>query len=188
MFNDIIKFGREMMVQGLNNSHSGNVSCRRANTIYISRHGARLGDLSYKDFVAVNLKDDKKDKEASIEAKVHRAIYLANFDIQAIIHAHPPHAIALSLNCKKIVPVDMEGRYYLPEIPVLTKCKQGISSKCVAENIPQLFQKYKIVIVKGHGSFAVGKNFEEAYLYTSVLESASKIIVLNKLIEHGTDT
>jgi len=185
MFNDIIKFGREMMMQGLNNSHSGNVSCRRGNAIYITRHGARLGDLSFQDFVAVNLKDDKRDKDASIEIKVHRAIYLANPEIAAIVHAHPPHAIALSLNSEKIIPVDMEGNYYLPEIPVLTECKEVISSECVAENLPKLLSKYKVVVVRGHGSFAVGKNFEEAYLYTSVCESASKIIILNKTAKLG---
>ena len=185
MYNDIIKFGKEMMVQGLNNSHSGNVSCRRANTIYITRHGARLNCLSCKDFVDVNVKDDKKDKNASIEVKVHRAIYLANPEILAIIHAHPPHAVALSLNFEKIIPVDMEGKYYLPEIPVLSKCKEVISSNCVAENLPKFFKTYKIVVVRGHGSFAVGKNFEEAYLYTSVLESASKIIIINKLSKLG---
>ncbi|MEW6555957.1 MAG: class II aldolase/adducin family protein [Elusimicrobiota bacterium] len=183
MFNDIIKFGREMMFQGLNNSHSGNVSCRRANTIYITRHGARLGDLSYQDFVAVNLKDEKRDKDASVEIKAHRAIYLANSEVQAIIHAHPPNAIALSLNCEKIIPIDMEGNYYLPEIPVLTECKETISSECVAENLPQMLGKYKVVVVKGHGSFAVGKNFEEAYLYTSVCESASKIIIFNRITQ-----
>ncbi|MDO8733689.1 MAG: class II aldolase/adducin family protein [Elusimicrobiota bacterium] len=185
MFNDIIKFGREMMMQGLNNSHSGNVSCRRTNTIYITRHGARLGDLSFQDFVAVNLKDDKRDKDASIEIKVHRAIYLANPQVEAIVHAHPPAAIALSLNFEKIIPVDMEGSYYLPEIPVLSECKEVISSECVAENLPKLLSKYKIVVIKGHGSFAVGKNFEEAYLYTSVCESASKIIILNKTAKVG---
>lgn len=181
MFNDIIKFGREMMTQGLNNSHSGNVSCRRGNMIYITRHGARLGDLSYQDFVPVNLKDDKRDKDASIEIKVHRAVYLAQPAAAAIVHAHPPHAVALSLNYDKIIPVDMEGRYYLPEIPVLTECKEVISSECVAENLPKLLSSYKVVVVKGHGSFAVGRNFEEAYLYTSVCESSSKIILLNKL-------
>ncbi|MFH1540894.1 MAG: class II aldolase/adducin family protein [Elusimicrobiota bacterium] len=187
MFKNIIKFGQEMMVQGLNNSHSGNVSCRQGNIIHITRHGARLGDLSCGDFVAVNLKDDKKDKNASIEIMVHRAIYLVNPDVQAIVHAHPPVAIALSLNLKKIIPIDAEGSYYLPEIPILTKCKEVISSNCVAENIPQFFKTYKVVVVRGHGSFAVGKNFEEAYLYTSVLESASKIIALNKIVHLAKD-
>ena len=183
MFNDMIKFGRELFIQGLNNSHSGNVSTRRGNAIHITRHGVRLGDLSFQDFVPTNLKDDKRDKEASIEIKVHRAIYLANPEAHAIIHSHPPNAIALSVTCGKIIPVDMEGRYYLPEIPVLVECEEVISSVCVAENLPQLLTKYKIVVVKGHGSFAVGKNFEEAYLYTSVCESASKIIILNKIAQ-----
>jgi len=181
MLEQMIKFGRDLFLQGLNNSHSGNISVRHRNYIYITRHGARIGDLALKDIVAVNLNDTKKDGNASLETKVHRAIYLANAKIQAVIHAHPPHAVALSLNFGTIVPVDMEGKYYVPEIPILEECDNTVSSDSVAEHLPPMFEKYKVVIVKGHGSFAAGKNLEEAYLYTSVCESASKIAILDKL-------
>ncbi|HAM39582.1 MAG: hypothetical protein A2474_07895 [Elusimicrobia bacterium RIFOXYC2_FULL_34_12] len=175
MFNDIIKYGRELFLQGINNSHSGNVSCRKDNRIYITRHDAQMGDLSLKDFVAVNLDNDGKDAGASIEVKIHRAIYLANPDIKAIIHSHPPNAIVLSLNFDKITPIDAEGKYYLPEIPVVSEI----------ERIPEMLRSSKIVLVKGHGSFAVGKDFEETYLYTSVCESASKILILNGIVKIG---
>jgi L-fuculose-phosphate aldolase len=181
MFEEMIKFGRELFMLGINNSHSGNMSLRSHGVIYITKHGARLGDLTRMDIVAVNLNDDTRDNNASIETKVHRAVYLANPDVRAIVHSHPPNAIALSLSCEKIVPVDMEGSYYLPEIPVLTKCETTISSDCVAENLPSFFSRYKVVVVKGHGTFAVGKTLEEAYMYTSVSESASRIIVLDKI-------
>ncbi len=182
MFEDMIKFGRELFIQGLNDSHSGNISVRRGDRIYITRHGARTGDLSFGDIVAVNLNDAKKDGVASMETKVHRAIYLGNPAAGAVIHAHPPHAIALSLKFDKIMPVDAEGEYYFPEIPVFSECADTISSDCVASRLPAMFAKHKIVVVKGHGSFAAGKDLEEAYLYTSACESASKIAVLDRLL------
>lgn len=182
MLDQMIEFGRELFLQGLNNSHSGNISLRHKNYIYITRHGARLGSLKLKDIISVNLADNKKDAGASLETKVHRAIYLANPDIKAVVHAHPPHAIALSINLDKIVPVDMEGRFYMPEIPVFAECEDTIGSDCVAAKLPPMFEKYKVVMVSGHGSFAAGKNLEEAYLYTSVCESVSKIIVLDGIV------
>ncbi|OGS44837.1 MAG: hypothetical protein A2539_03670 [Elusimicrobia bacterium RIFOXYD2_FULL_34_15] len=175
MFSDIIKYCKELYFQGTNNSHSGNVSYCKGNKIYITRHGARMGDLSFKDFIVVNLEDEKKDQNASVEVNVHREIYIANPDVKTIIHAHPPHAIALSLSFDKIIPIDVEGNHYLPEIPIVAE----------VEKLPEYLCKYKIVLVKGHGSFAAGKDFEEVYLYTSVCESASKILILNNSVKSG---
>lgn len=178
MYSDFIKFGRLLFEIGLNNSHSGNMSIRRGNQIYITRHGAMLGHLNVNDIVRVNLNDTSRDENASLEVKVHRSIYLNLPEVNAIIHTHPPYGIVLSLFQDTIKPVDMEGAYYLPEIPVLTECSVTISSDCVRENLPALLKKSPAVLVRGHGAFCVGKNLEEATLYSTVLESACRIVYL----------
>lgn len=180
MIKDLILFGKVLYEQGLNHSHSGNISVRNGNNILIKKHGSMLGYLTKKDIVSINLKDDKKDKLASLEAKVHRAIYLKNSKVKAIAHGHTVYATILSLKLKGIKPIDSEGKYYLPYIPVLD-CKDTIGSDEVARKIPDLILKYKCVIVKGHGAFAIGENLSQASLYVSVAETASKIIYLNKL-------
>ena len=85
------------------------------------------------------------------------------------------------MNSKKIKPIDSEGQYYLKEIPVLD-CKDAIGSDEVAKKIPKLILKYKCVIVKGHGAFAIGESLSQASLYISVAENASKIIYLNNIM------
>lgn len=180
MINSIIVFGKVLYEQRLNHSHSGNISIKSGNNILIKKHGAMLGYLTKKDIISINLYDDSKDKSASLEAKVHRAIYLNNPDIKAVAHAHTIYATVLSFKNKIIKPIDSEGAFYLPQIPILS-CKQTICSTKVAEKIPELISKYKAAIVKGHGAFAGGKNLEEACLYLSVVESVSKIVYLNSL-------
>lgn len=182
MYDDFIKYGRLLFEEGLNNTHSGNMSRRQGDSIYITRHGARLGDLSFKDIVKVNLYDESRDEGASLEVKVHRAIYIANPRINSVVHAHPPYAIVLSLSSEKIIPIDMEGAFYMKEIPVLTKCEKTISSDCVAENLPSLIGVYGVAVVRGHGAFAGGVSIEEAAMRISVVESASRIIYLNKIL------
>ena len=177
---EIIKFGKILYEQGLNHSHSGNISIRNKNNISIKKHGTMLGYLSDKDIVNINLKDTKKDGTASVEAKVHRAIYLSDSSIKAVAHAHATYATILSFKNKVIKPIDSEGQYYISEIPVLY-CDQTICSDEVAKEIPALISKYKVAVVRGHGVFAGGKTLEEACLYISVVENASKIIyLLNK--------
>lgn len=183
MIKEIIKFGKILYEQGLNHSHSGNISIRNGNNILIKKHGAMLGYLTEKDIVSINLNDDKKDSLASLEAKVHRAIYLKNPQIKAIAHGHTIYATVLSFHKKNIKPIDSEGQFYLPQIPILD-CKETIGSDEVAKKIPNLISKYKCAVVKGHGAFAGGKNLSEACLLLSVIENASKIIYLNDEIKH----
>ena len=180
MIKDMILFGKILYEQGLNHSHSGNISIRDGNEILIKKHGAMLGYLTKKDIVRINLNDNKKDKLASLEAKVHRAIYLKNPKIKAIVHGHTIYATVLSLNHKIIKPIDSECQFYLPQIPVLS-CDETIGSDEVARKIPELISKYKCAIIKGHGAFAVGETLEQASMYLSVIESASKILYLNKI-------
>ena len=180
MIKDMIMFGKILYEQGLNHSHSGNISIRDKNEILIKRHGAMLGYLTKKDVVRINLNNDKKDKLASLEAKVHRTIYLKNPNVKAIVHGHTTYATVLSLHHKMIKPIDSECQYYLPQIPVLS-CDETIGSDEVAEKIPDLISKYKCAIVKGHGAFAAGESLEQASMYLSVIESASKIFYLSKM-------
>jgi L-fuculose-phosphate aldolase len=181
MFSDFAKYGRILFDQGLNNSHSGNMSFRQDFNIFITRHGARLCDITASDIVKVNLSDTNRDKEASVEVKVHRAVYLACPHIHAITHAHAPHAIVLSLNRSEIIPIDSEGLYYLPTIPVLS-ANETICSDEVASCLPELFKTHKSVMVQGHGVFSVGKTIEEASMYASVTENAAKLVYLKELL------
>jgi L-fuculose-phosphate aldolase len=179
MHGDFVRYGRLLFEQGLNNSHSGNMSRREGRSIYITRHGARLGDLSPRDIVKVNLGDSRKDKEASFEVQVHRAVYRACPSVNAIVHAHTPYGIVLSLKEKSVRPIDAEGKFYLPVIPVLS-CKEAIASSEVASRLPALLKNHPAAIVKGHGAFAAGTTLEQATLYASVLESICRIIYLSK--------
>ncbi len=180
MYKEFKKFGRMLFDQGLNNSHSGNMSVRKGATIIITRHGAKLSDIEKNSLVTVNLNNTTKDKDASVEVIVHRAIYQTCPGVNAIVHAHNPHGIVLSLNQKEITPIDMEGSYYIDMIPVL-ECKVAIASCEVAQRLPALIQKHKVAMVKGHGVFAGGKTLEEATMLASVAESVSKIIYLDKI-------
>lgn len=172
------KCGEDLFRQGCNNSHSGNMSVCDGTKIYITRSGAQLGRLSWNDIVETSLHyEDAGARQASVELIVHRAIYKAT-SARAIIHSHPPHAIAKSFGTDEICPIDAEGQYHLGKVPVLS-VENAISSSEVAEKIPQLLIKTPIVVVKGHGSFVIGANLERCLLLTSSLESACKIEMLS---------
>ncbi|MDI6641061.1 MAG: class II aldolase/adducin family protein [Elusimicrobiota bacterium] len=182
MYEEFIKIGQRLLQEGLTHSTAGNMSKRQGDAIYITRHGSQLGELSVDSIVKVNLYDDRKDTEASVEVKIHRAIYKYSPEILAIIHAHPTYSIVLSFDYDKIVPLDVEGQFYLPQVPVLYWCADTIGSECVEENLPKIIVENKVAVIRGHGAFSAGKTLRECFNYLSVLESACKIIYLKELL------
>ena len=144
------QIGRDLFVAGVISSHGGNLSVRMGDRILITRRGSMLARLEERDVIETGLEEnDSNVMLASTEINVHRAIYQGT-SAQAIVHAHPPYAIARSLMCDEIVPIDSEGSYLLHKVPVVhTELTAG--SKEVADLLPKWLKEYDIVMLRGHG-------------------------------------
>ncbi len=172
--------GNDLFFGGLNNSHSGNMSVRIGGMMAITRTGSMLHRLGHGDIIETSIaNEDSQTPLASREYPVHKAIYQAT-DSMAIVHAHPPHVIALSLVADRLVPLDAEGKYYYPQgIPVVA-VQNAVASLEVAAAVAPLLRTFPIVAVRGHGTFAVGKDLESGLHWTSSLDNVAQIIILNK--------
>jgi L-fuculose-phosphate aldolase len=175
MLEEFKRIGKFMFEEGLIDSHGGNMSLVEGEKIYITRRDAMLGDLKEGDIIEVGKEPGEKDEFASRELPTHRALY-ARTGKKAIIHAHPVNAIAISLTDNKIVPQDAEGIYLYKAAPIV-RVHGGIGSEETVRMLPSFFGENVIAVVKGHGSFAIGKDLEEAYKFTSSMERSCAILV-----------
>ncbi len=179
ILNQFQQVGRDLFTQGLVSSHGGNLSIRLGDRLIITRRGSMLGSLQEADLVETGItKNDRATPLASDELAVHRAIYQAT-PAQAIVHAHPTHAVTLSLVENQIVPSDMEGRFTIGKVPVLG-WDMEVKPGGLADIIAEALKGCRIVMVHGHGNFATGQLLEEAYGYTAILEEGCRIICLLK--------
>ena len=181
LYEEFRDIGRDIYVGGLTSSHGGNLSVRIGNRIVLKRRGAQLGRLQPEDLVVTRL--DGKDSgltRASTELIVHRAIYLQTSAL-AIVHCHPRTAVALSLSRDEIIPIDNEGSYLLHKVPVVA-AEYASGSQEMADLVASTLREYKIMIVRGHGAFAIGQTLEEAFHWVSCLEEACDIILETKLL------
>lgn len=175
---ELIEIGRIIFESALTDTHGGNISMRIGNYILIKKSGKMLGYLKPEDIVITTLEENPAlDSEASIELKVHRAIYQTLPEVRGVVHAHSPHTIACSLVYNEVQPLDSEGRLLLGEVPILS-AEKVVSSDEVAEKLPELLKQSQVAIVKSHGPFAVGRTVEEALKYLSTLENSCKIITI----------
>ena len=174
--------GEGLFTRGLVSSHSGNLSIRLGDRLIITRRGCRLGCLQEHDLIETGIsKNDRFTPLASTELATHRAIYQKTPAL-AVVHAHSPHAVALSLAGTEIVPTDAEGLSIVGKAPVLgwhMKVKPGGLNDIVARALKQ----HRIVMVHGHGSFAIGQLLEEAYSYTTTLEESCQVIYLLRSLQ-----
>lgn len=173
--------GHALFTQKLVSSHSGNLSIRQGDRLLITHRGSGLGSIKEVDLVETGIaRNSRATPLASSELAVHRAIYKSTAAL-AIVHAHPPYAVALSFAEEEIIPCDIEGRSLLPRVLILGKeimAKAGELGDEIAEALTQC----RVVLVKGHGSFAIGQLLEEAYYYTGVLEESCRLLYLLKAL------
>jgi L-fuculose-phosphate aldolase len=175
------EIGRDLYAADMVSSHGGNISIRLGDRIIIKRRGAMLGNLKPHDLIETGLdKNDSGVALASTELIVHRQIYKQTPAL-AICHCHPRTAIALSLSREEIVPIDNEGSYLLKKVPIIWE-EFASGTPEMARNLAEALQNYKIVMLRGHGSFAIGQTLDEAFFWSSTLEEGCQIILAAKAI------
>lgn len=173
--------GQALFAQGLVSSQGGNLSVKLGKRLLITHRGSALGCIQEGDLVETGInKNSRATPLASTELEVHRCIY-QNTPALAVVHAHPPYAVALSFTEKEIIPCDVEGRALLSKVPVLSA---SVSEKLggLANDIAKLLKEHRVVLVRGHGSFAASQLLEEAYYYTTVLEQSCRLLYLLKAL------
>ncbi len=155
------KTGRALAAAGLTTAASGNLSLRGGGRLFITAHDSRLDGLAAADVVETGLAaDDENTPRASSELGVHRAIYRAT-EATAIVHAHPAHAVALSVADTRAA--DMAGA------PVIGHSLEIVAG-ALAEEIAAALRDCHLVMVRGHGSFATGRGLDAALRLTLAFE------------------
>ena len=167
------RIGKRLFAEHLVGGNFGNMSMRKGDGFFIKRTGTCLDTVTEPVFVPLS---GDAPKEASSEYRVHRAVY-ATTNNAAIVHAHPPYAVAASLVMDVIISEDSEGEMLCPRIPVVTGAP---GTQEVADNVARALISSKLVIAHGHGTFAAGATLTEAYVLTSLAEHSCRILALKR--------
>jgi L-fuculose-phosphate aldolase len=120
----------------------------------------------------------------SSEMLTHLEAYRLRPDVQAVVHAHPPTAVALSIAGISL------ARCLLPEVVLAfglipTTEYATPSSARGAEVIREVLPRYDAIILQRHGSLTVGESALDAYLKVEKLEATAEITRI--LVSLGQD-
>ncbi|HWH77223.1 MAG TPA: class II aldolase/adducin family protein [Candidatus Binatus sp.] len=168
---EMVRWGKLLFERRLISGWGGNLSCRMGKDKFlITGQHAPLGFLTLKDLVPLNANAQpvKKNQRASSETPMHMAIY-GGTDAQAIVHVHPPMVLAFSLSHDSFAPLSFEEKYTIGEVPIIVQDTPTVTRP---EQVVEALKYSPVAIVKGHGTVAIGKTFQEAFLFTDLLEEA----------------
>jgi L-fuculose-phosphate aldolase len=94
---ELIRVARRMAAEHLARGTSGNLSVRDADGYWITPTGVPYDRLEPTDVVFMSLAGRVEgDRAPSSEWRLHRDLYAARPGVGAVLHAHPPFAVALA--------------------------------------------------------------------------------------------
>jgi L-fuculose-phosphate aldolase len=179
---EMIRWGKLLFQRRLISGWGGNLSCRLGNKEFlITGQHAPLGFLTAKDLVRIDARGKplNKHQRASSETPMHMAVY-SGTDAEAIVHVHPPMVLAFSLTHESFAPLSFEEKYTIGEVPILAQDTPTVTKP---EQVVEELKYHPVVIIKGHGTVAIGKSFQEAFLFTDLLEEAVHCRFLKETLE-----
>src|SRR5215475_3410243 len=169
---EMIQWGKLVFERRLISGWGGNLSRRigRQEGFLITGQHAPLGFLTPEDLVQIDHdgKPSTQTQRASSETPLHLAVYRGT-DAQAIVHVHPPMVLAFSQTHESFVPISFEEKYTIGEVPIIPQDTPTVTKP---EQVVSELKYHPVVIIKGHGTVAIGKNFQDAFLFTDLLEEA----------------
>jgi L-fuculose-phosphate aldolase len=175
--NKIIEFSLKLNSTNLSPLRSGNISLRSEengnNGYLITPSGKKYETLKPEDIVFMRLDETENNdstNKPSSEWRFHRDIYVYKKDAQAIVHAHSPHATAVSSHGKPI-----------PPFHYMIALAGGEDIKCadyatfgteeLSKNIINALKNRSACLMSNHGQVAFGKNLDDAFELAQEIEN-----------------
>ena len=164
----------------------GNISARMSDgTVLITPAGAMKGFLAPPQLAHVDMQGRVIDDgpRCSTETGIHLVSYQERPEVKAVLHCHPPHAVALT-----IAGIDMQT----PVIPEIVVTIGGIPTAPygtpgtpeLPESIREIVRCSDTVIMQNHGSVTLGANLLEAFKKLDMLEHTARILWLAHSLGH----
>jgi L-fuculose-phosphate aldolase len=173
----LVAAGRRLGARGLISAGEGNVSARLGDgTILITPSGRRKDELEPADLVVAAIRPGPGDgagrgqedttPRPSSDIAIHRAIYEARPDVDAVVHAHLPAAMALTLAGEVPDPTALpETALLLPRLPFVPFGAPGsdeLAGRIATALVEPPEPRPGAVLLERHGAVAVGVSVIQA--------------------------
>jgi L-fuculose-phosphate aldolase len=173
--------GKKLITNGLTGGTWGNISCRIDNTrMAITPSGMSYETLAPEDISIVDFGSEEVTWEGkhkpSAEMKLHIAVYRERKNIGAVIHSHSMNASTVAVARREVPPIlDDMVQIIGPTIRVADYALP--STKKIVEKTMKALKGRNAALMANHGAVCIGRDMEEAFTCTFVLEKTCKAFI-----------
>ena len=168
--------------RGLAFGSTGNLSVRAGDSVWITPTGQQLRGLAPDRLAEIALDGTARNaNRASKEYRFHTGIYRVRPDVNAIVHLHSTHAVALSclasLDPARPMPA-MTPYFFMRVAPLAIVPYFRPGSQALAEAVTGAAASSNCLLLRNHGLVTCGGNWNEAVDRAEELEETAKLYFL----------
>ena len=174
----VIDSGKKLLHEGFTVETWGNISVRGSDgLVYITPSGMDYDVCTVDDVVVMDLAGTVMEgtRVPSIEQGLHRAVYLARPEVNAVVHTHPVYSTVFSAMGENIpLLIDEAAQALGGEVrtaPYALPGSEEIAAGCAAA----LGKKANACLLQSHGAVCVGDSMKAAFKTARVLEMTAEI-------------
>jgi L-fuculose-phosphate aldolase len=177
----ILEICRRLHARGWLAAADGNVSFRLPNdTILITPTGKHKGYIHAEELCIVTLDNQILEGHPSGERLMHLEVYRRCPAARAVIHAHPPTAVAWTVaqpNLKEL-PSECLSEVILAtgSIPIAPYARPGTQN--MGDVLVPFLPQHRALILARHGALTWGEDLEEAYRGMERIEHSAQTLKL----------
>ena len=167
----LVAAGARLASVGLILPGEGNLSVRLdADTLLLTPSATDKGRLRAVDVVRVSVAEaPSPSARVSSEVRLHQAVYAARPEVGAVVHAHPPHVLALSLAGERPDwKMLLETQALLGPVAAVGPHPPG--SEELAAGVATGLAEAGACVLERHGAVTIGATIAEAMLRMLLLE------------------
>lgn len=179
LLHDLLEACRRLHAGGLLAASDGNLSVRLPDgRIAMTPSGVPKARVQLEELAYLALDGTLLSGRPSSERAMHLAIYRAVPEAKAVVHAHPPTAIAWSLARPELEELPSDG---LPEvilaagrIPIVPMAIPG--TEAMGSSLLPFLPEHRLMILARHGGLCWGESMDEAVGGLERLEQVAEIL------------
>jgi ribulose-5-phosphate 4-epimerase/fuculose-1-phosphate aldolase len=114
------------------------------------------------------------DRPRHIEWPIHTEVMLARPNVNAVVHSHPAHCIALGASGQPLLPVSHAACMFVPpDVPRFTTTSELITTTALGADVAATLDDAPAAFLVNHGIVAAGASVENAVIRAVLLEKAA---------------
>lgn len=176
----VAAFARELHARGWVANHDGNVTARDGNGFVATPTATSKRVLTDRDTIGLDA-GGKVVGQGKVfgEIGLHLAVYQRRPDVNAVVHAHPPHATAIACAPGGVADHPIARPFIAEAVvslgPVVPRIPFAVPGDTAVRAVAPWCEIVDAVLLGGHGVLAWGADLEQAFLRLELVEHLARI-------------